>query len=249
MARSVPKPPVKAKKSLGQHFLEDQEVLRMMVDTAGIEEGSHVLEIGPGYGTLTAVLAEQVGEKGQVLCVEKDPEARAELTRRLGYMPQIEIIAADIQEFQLPENFAPFRIVANIPYYITTPLLKQFLLEATVLPQSITLLVQKEYAEKACEQSSLGLMLQCFGEPEYVATVPKALFMPPPKVDSAILHLEITKEQPDRAFLKFIQQGFLHPRKKLGKQLKSIGIDPGPYTDKRPEELSLQDWQKLFMNH
>lgn len=218
----------------------------MMAETAAVEEGDHVLEIGPGYGTLTAVLTESVGVNGRVICVEKDPEARNELERRLGKVPQLQIIAGDVQDFVPPTDFAPFKIVANIPYYITTPLIKQFLLQATMLPQSITLLVQKEYAEKACEASSLGMMLQCFGVPEYVATVPKELFAPPPKVDSAILHLQITKNKPDPAFLKFLQHGFLHPRKKLKKQLLAMRLKPGPYADKRPEELQLEDWEHLF---
>lgn len=221
----------------------------MMAETAGIADGSHVLEVGPGYGTLTAVLLEAVGETGKVIAIEKDPEARAELQRCLGNRPQLTIIAGDAQQTTIPEDFPPFAIVANIPYYITTPLIKQFLLDAAILPQSLTLLVQKEYAEKACEASSLGMMLQCFGEPEYVATVPKELFMPPPKVDSAILHLEVTQERPAPQFLRFLQQGFAQPRKKLGKQLRAMGIQTeiaSPYADKRAEELQLIDWQQLF---
>lgn len=256
MSRSVSKPPIKAKKSLGQHFLEDMSVLELMRDTAELQEGERVLEIGPGYGTLTTVLAEAVGSSGKILCVEKDPEAEAELRVRTSHLSQIEIVSGDVQTFHVPVDFAPFRVVANIPYYITTPLLKQFLLETDCLPRSITLLVQKEYAEKACSPSprasALGMMLQCFGTPEYIATVPKELFLPAPKVDSAILHLEITKPSFDmkdlHKLLRFIQQGFQFPRKKLGKKLHSMGIAQDlarPFVDMRPEELTLADWQRL----
>lgn len=222
----------------------------MMVESSGLDTDENILEIGPGYGTLTSVLLDALEGKGRLIAVEKDPEARAELASRLGDHPKLDIVAADVQQFSLPEDFAPFRIIANIPYYITTPLLKQFLLEASELPKSITLLVQKEYAEKACQEapksSSLGIMLQCFGTPAYVATVPKELFSPPPKVDSAILHLDITKQAPDKKFLSFVQQGFAQPRKKLAKTLRRLGKEPGAHADKRPEQLSLEDWQALY---
>ncbi|PIV90286.1 ribosomal RNA small subunit methyltransferase A [Candidatus Gracilibacteria bacterium CG17_big_fil_post_rev_8_21_14_2_50_48_13] len=254
MAQSVPKPPLKAKKSFGQHFLADIDALSMMAEAAEIEQGSHVLEIGPGYGTLTQVLAEAVGPKGRVLCIEKDRDVLPHLRDATKDFPQVTIVEGDALTAQIPEDFSPYRIVANIPYYITTPLIKRFLFDQTVLPRSLTLLVQKEYAERATDDapkgSSLGMMLRAFGEPQYIASVPKELFMPPPKVDSAILHLDVQTPHEDfRPLLRFIQQGFGLPRKKLAKQLLHLGVDKKDaslYGDKRPGELSFEDWQHLF---
>lgn len=226
----------------------------MMVEASGIAEGEAVLEIGPGYGTLTEVLAEAVGPQGCVLSIEKDTEALPLLRERFADVPQVEILEGDALTMPLPEEFLRYRIVANIPYYITTPLLKRYLFDQEVLPTSLTLLVQKEYAERAVQEapqaSSLGMLLRAFGSPEYIATVPKELFAPPPKVDSAILHLEITPPTSSpRPLLRFIQSGFAQPRKKLAKQLRQLGVpqkNAAAYGDKRPGELSFEDWEHLF---
>ena len=265
-----------AKKSLGQHFLNSPTALTKIVDAAHVSENDIVLEIGPGKGVLTSALLKT---GARVIAVEKDHTLIPLLSDVFGTQiasGQLRIIPEDILEIPI-HDIAPeasYKIVANIPYYITGLILRHFL-EATHQPTSMTLLVQKEVAlriigkEKLSErsiektkQSLLSISVGAYGQASYVATVPKGSFNPPPKVDSAIIHIaQISKERftdiTEEKFFKIVSTGFSQKRKKVFNNLKKISpkeerekvfevcqISPGA----RAEELSVEDWCCLAKN-
>jgi 16S rRNA (adenine1518-N6/adenine1519-N6)-dimethyltransferase len=260
---------LKVLKSLGQNFLVDENALAQIVASAEISSDDVVLEIGPGMGVLTFALAEK---SGKVFAIEKDRKMskflRQEAEKKLGVKNNIEIICQDILKMNLPEfleknNIKKYKLVANIPYYITSPIIKLFL-ETEIQPETIVVLVQKEVAERICAKkgdlSILALSVLVYGSPEMVGVVGKKSFFPAPKVDSAILKINsIGKSFSDekcREIFRIIKIGFSAKRKKLAKNLaagfkmdknevekilESNGID----INVRAQGLDLEDWVRL----
>jgi 16S rRNA (adenine1518-N6/adenine1519-N6)-dimethyltransferase len=250
-----------AKKQLGQNFLVDKEVLDKILETANIQSSDIIIEVGPGIGVLTKELVKSAKE---VLSIELDKTLIPILEESLKEYKNLKIIEEDALKFTPEIN--KYKIVANIPYNISSPLLNHFL-QAENKPESLTLLVQKEVAEKICEtekQSILSLQVQFFGEAKYIKTVKPESFYPSPKVDSAIIHIE-TFQKDDQRFipteevkkiLRLAKVGFSQKRKillttlrknfkfdqeKLNKIFKTLEIP----LQARPQTLSIQDWRKL----
>jgi 16S rRNA (adenine1518-N6/adenine1519-N6)-dimethyltransferase len=257
---------VKAKKSLGQNFLIDKKVVTKIIEAGQISSEDNVLEIGPGQGFLTEVLAEKAK---QVLAVEKD-ENLAKFCQQFLIEDNLEIITGDVLEinwkkFLEQKNFSKFKLIANIPYYITGKILRLFL-ENSFQPEVLVLMVQKEVAERICQKPGklgiLSLAVQYFGKPEIIEIVSKEKFDPIPEVDSAILKIVVKKEghfgsNKEKKFFRLIKIGFSNPRKTLinnisagfkieKKQVEEIVRKNGFKETVRAQELSIKDWEKLI---
>lgn len=249
---------IRAKKSLGQHFLASPSALAKIIDAANIKSGETILEIGPGTGVLTEALL-QTG--AQVIAVEKDSRAITGLNERFAEHVEkgaLKIIEADILETEASglgltdKNYA---LVANIPYYITGAILERFL-EHAPRPNRMVLLVQKEVAERIAardgKESILSISVKAFGEPRIVAKVPRGAFNPPPNVDSAILAIEnisdarfTEKGLEIRRFFEILKAGFAHKRKFLKNNLAGIVSDFKLDEKIRAEDLKVEDWLEL----
>jgi 16S rRNA (adenine1518-N6/adenine1519-N6)-dimethyltransferase len=260
---------VRAATRLGQRFLVDRGVLSAIVDAAELGAQDHVLEIGPGPGVLTAALADRART---VTAVEIDERMVAVLRDTLGERANVRIVRADaldVDLFVLGER-PPTRIVANLPYQITTPLLERFLADAR-RPPLVVVLVQEEVARRMAasetneraprERGFLSIFVQSFADARIVRRVPPRAFRPPPRVSSAVVALR-TLARPafapleQKAFLRFVSDVFRHRRKQLRsalgheagvekgraeRALAAVGIDPR----RRPEELALAEWVAL----
>ena len=249
------------KKSLGQHWLKDPDILADIAEAAELTGDDVVLEIGPGLGTLTSRL---LARANSVTAVEFD----ADLARKLpGQFPgkKLTVVNQDILQFdlnQLPKNY---KVVANVPYYITSKIVEK-LMTAENKPSVAVLLVQKEVAERiaaeAGNMSILSVSVQIFAEAELDIEVPRQFFTPPPKVDSQVVVLR-TRDNPlitsedQRDFFRIVKAGFSAKRKKLRSSLSGgLGIDKsvaeellknaGISPDARAEDLAIEDWKKLL---
>lgn len=244
-------------KLLGQHWLKDRTVLDSIVDFAGVTNDDVVLEIGPGLGTLTSVLLRRAKK---VVAVEFDKDLAYKLPAQFPGK-NLEVVQSDILKYdlnQLPKNY---KVVANLPYYITSKIIR-FLLSANNRPASITILVQKEVAERIAQvdgSSILGLAVENWATVKLGQVVPAELFTPPPKVDSQLVRLDLRSQplvQDEKTFMRAVKAGFSAKRKKLRsslsgglaiskleaeKLLKLAGIDP----DLRAEDLLLTDFARL----
>jgi 16S rRNA (adenine1518-N6/adenine1519-N6)-dimethyltransferase len=248
------------KKSLGQHWLKDRDILVGIAEAAGIQPTDTVLEIGPGLGTLTSELLRRA-EK--VIAVELDEDLAAKLP---GQFPgkNLEVIQQDILSFDLsvlPENYI---VVANVPYYITSKIV-QLLLNADNKPRTAVLLVQKEVAERLAaepgDMSILAVSAQLFAEVSLGDVVPAEFFTPPPKVDSQVVILEsrpqaLVSQNDEKAFFRIVKAGFSAKRKKLRSSLagglgikkteaEALLLNAGINPDERAEALSIEQWKKL----
>ncbi len=238
------------KKSLGQHFLRSEKVLEEMCAEAEVNTGDVVLEIGPGEGTLTTTL---LAKGATVIALEKDHRLIPILQEKFATEiteKKLILKEADVLEFDPAEIAAPiYKIVANIPYYITGAILEKFL-SAVRQPSCMVLLVQKEIAERIVardgKESILSISVKAYGQPKNVQKVSRGLFSPPPKVDSAILAISnISKKnfknaEEENSFFKIVKAGFAHKRKMLKNNLADIGIIYE--TNARAEELPVQEW-------
>ncbi len=253
---------MKNKKSLGQHWLKNRVILDEIAELARAENEAKIcVEIGPGLGTLTSSLLKQFEE---VIAVEFDQDLAAKLPQSFPGK-KLEVINADILTVDIAELLAgrvkeDYVVVGNIPYYITSPIVKKCL-QISPQPQRIVLLMQKEVAERLAaepgKQSYFSLFAQNYAEIELGPVVKAAEFTPPPKVDSQVLIMTpLAEPVVSEAVLKFAKLGFSSPRKKLAhnladvkglgkdewrRQLELNGIDP----DSRPADLSLWDWENL----
>jgi 16S rRNA (adenine1518-N6/adenine1519-N6)-dimethyltransferase len=254
------------RKRFGQHFIHDRNILAKLVQAAEIQPGDVVLEIGPGLGDLTRSLA-RAG--AQVAAVEIDRDLAARLRTELADLSQVHIADGNILD-QAPEawltqaGFAPpYAVVANLPYYITSAILR-YLLESGIPPSRLVLMVQREVAQQIVARppamNLLGLSVQFFGLPKIVDIVPAGAFFPRPKVDSAIVRVDVMPLPPSLKpdlFFQLARAGFSARRKQLHNALANglglnrevaaallnrAGIDPL----RRAETLTLSEWQKLY---
>jgi 16S rRNA (adenine1518-N6/adenine1519-N6)-dimethyltransferase len=255
---------LRPRRSLSQNFLTDAAVLDAIVEAAELLPGDRVVEIGPGLGVLTRRL---LAAGASVLSVELDARLAAYLRRELGAVEGFELVEADALDLHPREMFAgqPFKVVANIPYHITSPLLHAFL-EGERPPELTVLLVQLEVAERVAappgRMSYLSVFVQNVTSAEVVARVPAAAFEPAPAVDSAILRLRrradpaVALGAQREAFYRVVQAGFRQRRKQihngLGRELPidretldaalaACGVSP----DRRPQTLSVDEWACL----
>lgn len=254
-------------KGLGQNFLSDRHVLEKIVEAAQISFG--VLEIGPGFGVLTRELAENA-EK--VVSVEIDKRLIPVLEYTLSDFDNVSVIENDILKADvrkiIEENFGgePVSIAANLPYYITTPIIAR-LLELKLPVQNIVVMVQKEVAERICaapgtkDYGAISVLCRYYTEPEIITKVPAACFVPPPKVDSAVLRLRVldapsVSPKDEKLFFRLVKAGFAQRRKTLlncmshglslekslcTEILSACGIEPNI----RAERLSLEEFAAI----
>lgn len=263
---------LRAKKRLGQHFLVDEDVLQCIISAAELNHEDIVIEVGPGLGVLTKRLAEQVAT---VIAVELDSRLVSILRKILSPFPNVKIIHADILKIapqQLLQNYSAFseraqgyKVVANLPYYITSPVLRHFL-QAYAKPSLMVVMVQKEVGEAIAaipgKMSLLSISTQFYARPTIVSYVPAKSFYPSPKVDSLILRLDVYPNPPIEVsdlngFLGIVNCGFSSPRKQLRNSLsQALGIPPsqialllekaGIEAKRRAETLSLEEWKGLW---
>lgn len=254
-------------KLLGQHFLICEWVLPCLTKAADLQPDDIVLEIGPGTGILTRFLATRAQK---VIAVEKDRELSAALSAALAKekASNAEIVTGDILRWDFSVLPHTYKVVANIPYYLTSRLIRT-LLEQEHRPEIIVLTIQKEVAERIVAQppdmNILALSVQAYGTPKIITDVPASCFSPQPKVDSAILKISGISDNffanhqiMPKDFFTVIKQGFssrrklltnnLKPfasKKEIGQVLLSIGHTPNA----RPQELSLEEWAKIIQQN
>ena len=256
----------RTKKSLGQNFLKDEAVIEQIADAAGCGPMDTVVEIGPGLGVLTDALSERAGK---VIAVELDDRLIPILNSRFALRDNVEIVHEDILKFDwsgLGQGKGDLYIAGNLPYYITTPILLG-IFEKAVPAKSITVMVQKEVAERIVaspggkDYGVLSVSLQYYSEPRKVLDVPAECFEPRPKVDSAVLVLDLKekralKTEEEAKFFRLVKQAFMQRRKTLSNSLAGFdgkakeeveeilirnGIDP----KRRAETLSLEEYIQL----
>jgi len=253
----------KPSKGLGQNFLIDKNILAKIIEASNIKKDDVVLEVGPGVGTLTCALAEKAK---QVIAVEKDQTMIKILSETLADYKNTEIINADILHYKLQTT--NYKLVANIPYYLTSPLIRKFL-ESENPPKEMVLMLQKEVAQritgKPPKMSLLAVSVQFYADAKIISYVSKNCFYPAPKVDSAIIKItpKIVGHRESYnfsdLFFKIVKAGFSQPRKQLAgnlsktlkmekgeveQWLKKSGINPS----QRAETLSVDNWKKLVDN-
>lgn len=239
------------KKRLSQNFLIDPNIAKKIVQIAEIHPGDKVLEIGPGAGALTASL---LAAGAQVYAVELD----AVLAQELHRFQNLSIFQDDFLQFPLEKLPSPLKVVANLPYHITTPILEK-LCNSHSQFTSLTLMVQKEVADRMTaspgskEFSSLALFLQFYTRLHRPLKVPASCFYPRPKVDSAVVRLDVQTPPPiDPApFFALVRQAFQQRRKMISTSLRNPAIKKvlgaiGENPDARPEDLSLEKWLRLY---
>jgi 16S rRNA (adenine1518-N6/adenine1519-N6)-dimethyltransferase len=272
--------PIKAKKSLGQNFLKNKDVLRKMAEAGEVGADDTVLEVGPGEGTLTEEL---LARAGKVIAVEKDDRLIPYLQKKFSaeissgklvliHSDILSLNTSDFKDFQLfsfreiscRATTFNFKLISNIPYYITGQILRQFL-QSDCQPSKIVLLVQKEVAKRIvaedrgkARQSILSISVKAYGEPKYISTVKAGNFQPAPKVDSAIILINnISKKNfagiDEKKFFEILKKGFGSKRKFLFSNLglkkgqEIIFSEAGIDRKVRAEELTLAQWGKLAL--
>ena len=265
----------KTAKSLGQNFVTDPAVTEGIIEAAGAGTKDLVIEIGPGLGVITSKAAAGCGK---LVAIEIDKKLLPILAETVGWQPNVKILNEDIlqadlakivaEEKVLPDGSAAenVRLIGNLPYYITTPILNK-LMALPGLFTSLTIMVQKEVAEKmmaapgAKNYGVISIHVQYFCEIEYIMDVPKEVFLPQPKVDSSVLTLHVRKQpavQPgdEELFFELVKAGFSQRRKTLSnsltgvrgadrdtvvRALEAVGIDP----KRRAETLSLEEFANV----
>ena len=267
---------LRARKSLGQHFLVDREVLEKVASAAELTTSDIVIEVGPGLGVLTRELAKRAG---LVIAVELDDRLAAILKQDLAAAKNVSVINEDIlridpaalikkQKLNLPDlkdKPDSYKVVANLPYYITSAVLRYFL-EASLKPRLMVVMLQKEVAEvivaEPGKMSLLSVSVQFYGKPEIISYVPAESFYPAPEVDSAILRIDVYLRPPIAVddiddFFGLVRAGFCAPRKQLVNTLaQGLGLSKPEALSlldradiiykRRAETLSIEEWQRLW---
>ncbi len=264
---------LRARKGLGQHFLVDGEVLQLIASAAELTPADVIVEVGPGLGVLTKELARQAG---WVIAIELDDKLAALLRQTLAPFDNVTIINDDVLKIEpeallnqpkarFPQAINSYKVVANLPYYITSPVLRHFL-EASAKPQTMIVMVQKEVAEaivaKPGQMSLLSVSVQLYGEPRIISYVPAQCFYPAPEVDSAILRINLYPQpavavDDEDSFFSLVRAGFTAPRKQIGNSLaQGLGRAKGEVlplleraniaSQRRAETLTLGEWARLW---
>jgi 16S rRNA (adenine1518-N6/adenine1519-N6)-dimethyltransferase len=252
-------------KRLGQSFLIDKKVLKKIVEAAELSKNDIVLEVGPGIGNLTKELAKRAKK---IIAVEKDKRMVEILEETLEDFKNVKIVRADILKFPIHQlQTTDYKLVANIPYYLTSYLIRKFL-ELKNKPKLIVLMVQKEVAQRICakppKMNLLAVSVQFYAKPKIISFVSKNCFWPRPKVDSAIIKIKPLVNAEKRLidadlFFRIVRAGFSQPRKQLINNLsKKLKKDKKIVRDwllkcnippnKRAQALSIEDWKKLAIS-
>jgi len=250
-------------KGLGQNFLIDKSVLKKIIKAANLTKKDVILEIGPGIGNLTRELAHKAK---RVIAVEKDPKMTAILKEILKDFNNVEIITGDalkIPDTKYKIQNTNYKLVANLPFYIAAPVIRKFLESCKVQPCTMTLMVQKEVAQRICakppKMNLLAVSVQFYAKPEIISYVSKKSFWPEPKVDSAILKITPSGKKSTivgilpEEFFRVVKAGFSQPRKMLinnlvkklkmeKKKIEEILQKNSISSSQRPETLTVKDW-------
>ncbi|HUY53426.1 MAG TPA: 16S rRNA (adenine(1518)-N(6)/adenine(1519)-N(6))-dimethyltransferase RsmA [Candidatus Dormibacteraeota bacterium] len=249
------------KKSLGQHWLNDQQTLENIASYADINKQDYILEIGPGLGSLTSIISAQAGS---VLAVEIDRDL-FNMLKIKKHQDNLEFVNEDILKFDLTKLPKNYKLVANIPYYLTSHLIR-LLVDSTNPSKKIVLLIQKEVAERISagpgSMSTLSVVAQQYYQVEKKDIVPAKLFTPPPKIDSQIIVLSrrtspVIETKNEKALFRLIRVGFSARRKTLENSLsnglrqdkqkiRELIAESSLDASIRPQMLSLEDWGRLF---
>lgn len=255
------------KKSLGQNFMVEESALTQMVEAATVGLHDAVLEIGAGLGALTGFLAARAR---RVVALEIDSRFIDLLVEQFGGQPQVEIVQADILQANLSKllggDAGDYKVVANLPYYITSAIIRQ-MLEGLTPPRLLVVTVQYEVAERLSaapgDMSLLAVGVQFYGRPEIVARLKPGVFYPRPKVDSALVRIKPHPDGPPlmpderTRFFRIVRAGFSQPRKKLKNSLAAgLHLTPEPVVNwmhqagldpsRRAETLSITEWLALY---
>jgi len=262
----------RATKGLGQHFLIDRSVLGTIVGAADLSADDTVVEVGPGLGILTAELL-QAG--ANVVAVEVDPRLASALRRTFSASKRLAIVNADVLDVNPPDlicaagshesGAGTYKVIANLPYYVAAAILRRFL-EASVKPSMMVVMVQREVGESIAaspgDLSLLGVSVQVYGKPTLVAAIPPTAFYPEPKVDSAVVRIDVHEkplvdENDAAGFFDLVKAGFSAPRKQLRNSL-SIGLnveaaeatamlsEAGISPERRPGTVSIEEWMRVY---
>lgn len=253
---------LRPRKGLGQNFLADPVALGRIVAAADLGREDLVVEVGAGTGTLTRLLAERAG---RVLALELDPRLVELLADQVAGLPNVEIIHGDVLQFSTARfGDRAYKVVGNLPYYITSAILRHFL-ENAPRPQLMVVTVQREVAARIVagpgDMSLLAVSVQLYGQPRIAARIPAGAFYPAPEVDSAVLRIEVSETPSvlgeagvaEVAFFRVVRAGFSQKRKTLRNSLSAgLGLDPaetGRFLERagvdpraRAETLSLEEW-------
>ena len=259
---------LRARKRLGQRFLIDNSVLQQILSAAELTADDIVIEVGPGLGILTRELARRVK---RVIAVELDDTLAELLRRELSPFPNVTIVNEDILKIDpsdLVSETERYKVVANLPYYITSPVLRHFL-EASVKPGLMVVMVQREVAQAIAagpgRRSLLSISVQFYGQPRIISKVPASSFYPAPEVDSAILRIDlypwpaVAVDDVD-GFFEMVRAGFASPRKQLANSLAqglgwpkadvlNILEEASIAPQRRAETLTLEEWARLWQSY
>ena len=265
MQASPQTPRPRAKKSLGQNFLADGRVVSRIIRAAEISPNDLVLEIGPGRGVLTRRIAELAG---RVVAVELDDVLADSLKADFEESPNVSIVHADAREVAIDELVpadVPYKLVANLPYYAASPIIRRFL-EADHKPRLMVVMVQREVARGMCAEpgkmSILSVATQLYGSPRVVMSVPPRAFRPSPKVTSALVRIDVHGSprldlDSEERFFDLVRAGFSAPRKQIHNCLQqgldiardqAEGLLEAAHVDprRRPQTLTLDEWGGLY---
>ncbi len=261
---------LRPRKGMGQHFLVNADILERIADAARLTPDDVVVEVGPGLGSLTAVLARRAGH---VLAIELDRDLVAALHSILASYANVRVVQGDILDVSLPDELAAtsagddpkYKVVANLPYYITTPVVRYFFGQCH-RPSLLVVAVQEEVARRMTatppNTNFLAVLVQFYGRPDIVAHIPAGAFYPRPKVDSAAVRIEVASRLPlpvheIDGFFAMISAGFSQPRKQVHNPLaQGLGVPredilaalrgAGIDEKRRAETLSLEEWLRLY---
>lgn len=251
-------------KAFGQNFLVDRAVLQQIIEAAELEQSDQVLEVGAGTGVLTRELATRVR---RVVAVELEQNMLTLLQKMTDGYPNIELIARNLLYLDPQEVFGqePYKLVANLPYYITAPTFRHFL-ESANPPRLLVVMVQYEVAQRIVAEpgdlSLLGVSIQFYGQPRIIARVPARSFFPAPKVDSAIVRVDVHAQAPlvpdeRNGFFRVVQAGFSARRKQVhnslthglhrkNEEIRAWLETAGIEASRRAETLSIEEWLRLW---